>query len=352
MNKATILQLIDRAPRREETQTKYTRNEYKRLAILCGIIKWLIKLLLIVYDNDASRINFKSCMEYINEQVTYQTVLNTLGKLLSHGTIEENERKNESRKLIPEHLKEDIELYIDSNNGEVYLKDIILEFQLDCEEKTIANYLWKELKIGAFRKIRGCKLYTHHKITRFEYARSKLPCTFDYWKYCFFGDEAWFEIINDKAGQQHVWRRQGDYNNDKYFRGETQRLQGIMAYLCICFDGPKFIYFFPQGSTVTSNTYMRSVVPKIQRAIVNHWTEEDILNNINYHFIDDNARVHSTDNAIEFTVGNGIDTHFWPARSPDLSPIEGCIGQVKEAVWERRYEYGTRMDDFKVFIVN
>ena len=49
-----------------------------------------------------------------------------------------------------------------------------------------------------------------------------------------------------------------------------------------------------------------------------------------FKFIDDNARVHTGRETIDFVVGRGIDTLYWPPRSPDLSPVENIISIVKK----------------------
>eukprot|EP00834_Sanchytrium_tribonematis_P004483 NODE_223_length_12360_cov_0.266862.p8 type:complete len:123 gc:universal NODE_223_length_12360_cov_0.266862:10942-11310(+) len=106
--------------------------------------------------------------------------------------------------------------------------------------------------------------------------------------------------------------------------------------------------FSIKNTTVTATTYQQL----IRDHMLNALTEERIIENRMYSFIYDNARVHTGRDSIDIVIGNGIDSLFWPARSPDLSPVENCIAVVKKKVWERQNEYGNNLDLFKVFCAN
>lgn len=55
----------------------------------------------------------------------------------------------------------------------------------------------------------------------------------------------------------------------------------------------------------------------------------------NFIFMDDNARPHRANRVNEFLESHGITRMEWPARSPDLNPIEHVWATLKDCVKAR-----------------
>eukprot|EP00834_Sanchytrium_tribonematis_P003248 NODE_120_length_17920_cov_0.559782.p2 type:complete len:350 gc:universal NODE_120_length_17920_cov_0.559782:14619-13570(-) len=349
MSKRELLQLLEQVPRPDNTN-KFTKNEYKRMDIIYGALKFTIKKLIETNPDVTIHqlINFDQIGNECVGNHSGQTIVNNMCRYLKYASISESKRIGRP-KLIPMDKKEDIEIYIEANEGVVTLRSIIIYCFLDCAEATLSTFLAKNLDLRCCRKIRACLLGQRQMDERYRYALSKMCVTIHFWTNIFFGDEAYFELNNCSAGQQFVYRKYGDYSKQSYFKGEVQRSRGIMAYMCISYEfGPIFIHFFEANTSVTANVYQRQIIPKIASSLVNSQSDYRVVHNEPYAFIDDNASSHWGDGSLEALSAADINSLEWPARSPDINPIEGCIGQVKEMLLEDMLYFGSDMVKFKV----
>ena len=123
-----------------------------------------------------------------------------------------------------------------------------------------------------------------------------------------------------------------------------------MVYLAISYEGPLLCHVFKSGS-IKSNDYEKYVLPKLSRAMVNLMDEDRVINNIPYNYIDDNCSVHWGGTSLETAGLYGVNTLEWPARSPDLNPVENVISMMKKAVFSRRREYHD-LETLSVIFVN
>ena len=78
--------------------------------------------------------------------------------------------------------------------------------------------------------------------------------------------------------------------------------------------------------TMTGDRYLNEVLLPI---VVPLARDEDLI------FQDDNARPHRSTTVVSTVTRLGIETLDWPARSPDLSPIEHAWDELGRRVRER-----------------
>ena len=89
----------------------------------------------------------------------------------------------------------------------------------------------------------------------------------------------------------------------------------IMVWGCVSHDC-KLDLVTVQG-TLTGQTYQTDI---LETAVIPHFDDHPLLTRPV--FMDDNARPHRSRAVIECLRQNAISTLLWPARSPDLNPLE------------------------------
>jgi transposase len=70
----------------------------------------------------------------------------------------------------------------------------------------------------------------------------------------------------------------------------------------------------------------------------------------NWRFLQDNATVHTSNSTMQWLEEHGVDMEDWPARSPDLNPIENLWGILSRRVYEGGRQYDS-VDDLKASIL-
>ena len=71
----------------------------------------------------------------------------------------------------------------------------------------------------------------------------------------------------------------------------------------------------------------------------------------NLTFMQDNASIHASRSTAEWLQANNVPTIAWPAKSPDINPIENVWGIIVRDIYEdcRQYE---NVEQLKTAIIN
>lgn len=164
------------------------------------------------------------------------------------------------------------------------------------------------------RPARGPILTVQHRASRLTYAREHRNWQLRNWSPVLFTDESRFHVSTCDR-RVRVWRRAGERYADcnivehDHFGGGS-----IMVWGGICIAGRTELCIIDRGS-MTAIRYRNEILGPIVRPFAGVIGPDFIL-------MQDNARPHTARVAIDYLEQEGIDVMDWPARSPDLNPIE------------------------------
>ncbi|GFW26392.1 transposable element Tcb2 transposase [Trichonephila clavipes] len=138
-----------------------------------------------------------------------------------------------------------------------------------------------------------------------------------------------FSLSSD-CGRQLIWRESGTaYRPEKYPGKRTDIRNGIMVWAGIMINGRTRLHVVANG-TMTGQRYIDEVLLPHVRLF--HGAVGD-----KFVFMDDNATCHNTLAVQDSLDSEGIQRLVWPARSPDLNPIENVWDALGRQVAGRNY---------------
>ncbi|UYV79200.1 hypothetical protein LAZ67_17001487 [Cordylochernes scorpioides] len=173
------------------------------------------------------------------------------------------------------------------------------------------NRRLRERNLRARRPLRCLPLTPVHRQVRLQWCRERSTWNCADWGRIVFSDESRFLLCPDDR-RKRVWRRPGQrVDPGLTVEHHTGPQQGVMVWGAISFDSRTPLVVIP--GTLTAQRY---VVDDILRPV--------LLPFLSHHpvltFQQDNARPHTARVTMDFL--QSCRTLLWPARSPDLSPIE------------------------------
>ena len=166
----------------------------------------------------------------------------------------------------------------------------------------------------ARRPLRCVPLTPAHRRDRLRWCQEHGEWTDEEWSRVLFSDESRFSLSSD-SGRSLIWREVGTRNSPgNIVERDRTGGRGVMVWGGIMLHGRTDLQIFEHG-TLTSQRYCDEVLlqhVRLFRAAVG----PDFI------FMDDNARPHRTAQVEELLDREDIRRMEWPARSPDLNPIE------------------------------
>ncbi|GFV82483.1 transposable element Tc1 transposase [Trichonephila clavipes] len=140
------------------------------------------------------------------------------------------------------------------------------------------------------------------------------------WQMVVFSDESRF-VLGTDDNRVRVWRRPGErYNSPHTVLRHTARTAGVMAWGAIVYDSRSPLIMMRR--TLTGQRYIDDILRPHVGPFLNG------LPGAIFH--QDNARPHTARVAQDFL--RHFQTLAWPARSPDLSPVEHVWDQLKRQI--------------------
>lgn len=194
---------------------------------------------------------------------------------------------------------------------------------VNVSERTVRRRM-EEVDLRARRPARGPQLLPQHRSARLQFAREHANWSHDQWARVLFTDECRI-ALNAPDGRQRVWRRKGE------------RYLAITTTPTVSFGGGSVMVW----GGVSSDARTELVI--VDNALTATRYVEDILQEhvvpfggfIGYDqfiLMHDNARPHVAHIVNEYLQEVGIQKLQWPARSPDLNPIEHIWDKLKTSI--------------------
>ncbi|GFW28041.1 transposable element Tc1 transposase [Trichonephila clavipes] len=182
--------------------------------------------------------------------------------------------------------------------------------------QTISRHL-AEANLKSKRPFRALPLTPEHRQLRLQWCQVRSMWNVTDWQKVVFNDESWF-VLGIDDNRVRVWRRPGErYNSPHTVLRHTARTAGVMVWGPIAYDSRSTLIVM--RGTLTGQRY----VDDILRLHVGPF-----LNGLpGAIFQQDNAHLHTARVAQDFL--RHFQTLPWPARSPDLSPVEHVWDQLK-----------------------
>ncbi|GFW37275.1 transposable element Tcb1 transposase [Trichonephila clavipes] len=190
------------------------------------------------------------------------------------------------------------------------------------------------------RRLRGGGLYARrpvvcvpltrqHRTARLQWCREHHNWTEQDWACVLFSDESRFSLSSD-CRRQLIWRESGTaYRPENIQEKDRYPTCSIMVWVGIMINGRTRLHVVANG-TMTGQRYIDEVLLPHVRLFRGAVGDKFV-------FMDDNATCHRTLAVQDCLDSEGIQRLVWPARSPDLNPIENVWDALGRQVAGRNY---------------
>ncbi|GFW30120.1 transposable element Tcb2 transposase [Trichonephila clavipes] len=190
------------------------------------------------------------------------------------------------------------------------------------------------------RRLRGGGLYARrpvvcvpltrqHRTAGLQWCREHHNWTEQDWACVLFSDESRFRLSSD-CRRQLIWRESGTaYRPENIQEKDRYPTCSIMVWAGIMINGRTRLYLVANG-TMTCQRYIDEVLLPHVRLFRGAVGDKFV-------FMDDNASCHRTLAVQDCLDSEGIQRLVWPARSPDLNPIQNVWDALGRQVAGRNY---------------
>ncbi|GFW31477.1 transposable element Tcb2 transposase [Trichonephila clavipes] len=173
------------------------------------------------------------------------------------------------------------------------------------------------------------KLLPDHRTARLQWCREHHNWTEQDWACVLFSDESRFSLSSD-CRRQLIWPESGTaYRPENIQEKDRYPTCSIMVWAGIMINGRTRLHVVANG-TMTGQRYIDEVLLPHVRLFRGAVGDKFV-------FMDDNATCHRTLVVQDCLDSEGIQRLVWPARSPDLNPIENMWDALGRQVDGRNY---------------
>ncbi|GFW71605.1 transposable element Tcb2 transposase [Trichonephila clavipes] len=168
-----------------------------------------------------------------------------------------------------------------------------------------------------------------HRTARLQWCREHHNWTEQDWACVLFSDESRFSLSSD-CRRQLIWRESGTaYRPENIQEKDRYPTCSIMVWAAIMINGRTRLHVVANGTMMGQRYIGEVLLPHVRlfRGAVGD----------KFVFMDDNATCHRTVAVQDCLDSEGIQRLVWPARSPDLNPIENVWDALGRQVAGRNY---------------
>ncbi|GFY14483.1 transposable element Tcb2 transposase [Trichonephila clavipes] len=197
-----------------------------------------------------------------------------------------------------------------------------------------------DLRKTVARRLRGGGLYARrpvvcvpltrqHRTASLQWCREHHNWTEQNWACVLFSDESRFSLSSD-CRRQLIWRESGTaYRPENIQEKDRYPTCSIMVWGDIMINGRTCLHVVANG-TMTGRRYIDEILLPHVRLFRGAVGDKFV-------FMDDNATCNRTLAVQDCLDSEGIQRQVWPARSPDLNPIENVSDAFRRQFAGRNY---------------
>ncbi|GFY15479.1 transposable element Tcb2 transposase [Trichonephila clavipes] len=217
-------------------------------------------------------------------------------------------------------------------HGEVVLEQVANQFLAASGKQISRKTVARRLRGGGLyvrRPVVCVPLTRQHRTARLQWCREHHNRTEQNWACVLFSDESRFSLSSD-CRRQLIWRESGTaYRPENIQEKDRYPTCNIMVWAGIMINGRTRLHVVANG-TMTGQRYIDEVLLPHVRLFRGAVGDKFV-------FMDDNATCHRTLAVQDCLDSEGIQRLVWPARSPDLNPIENVWDALGRQVAGRNY---------------
>lgn len=241
-------------------------------------------------------------------------------------------RKGRTPKLSQRQRREIIRK---ASNSSISLRQIKVTLNLNVSRETVRQVLKTCPFIKYAKRMKVPKLTQAHILRRLSFAMKHIKRI---WRHTIFSDEKKF-TLDGPAAYNGYWndsRKEAQYHPTRNFGGGS-----LMVWAAFSRTGKLQLVF--TTCKMTSKDYTQILEQSLIPYVRMH-SDEDFT------FQQDNAAIHTSRFTQQWFEDHNIDVLDWPARSPDLNPMENLWGILVQRIYYNDQRYDT-IDELKAAIL-